>query len=230
MRKIPTVFVRDEDTNRRYVKNEVNPECEWVVEGEGFATRKFDGMCCLVRDGRLFKRREFKVERPAPLGNGLMAIPESLVDAGARVEYEATIARLVKADAESRLAPGTVVVPDDFDPVAYDPETEKLFGWMPVGDGNDDARHREAFELGKAWGAEYLVDGQTYELVGPKVNGNPDGFDHHVLIRHGFTTVSDVPRYFDALHEWMTLTFYEGIVWHHEDGRMAKLKRKDFAR
>jgi len=31
----------------------------------------------------------------------------------------------------------------------------------------------------------YFDDG-TYELVGPKVQGNPEKFDKHTLIRHGW--------------------------------------------
>ena len=32
----------------------------------------------------------------------------------------------------------------------------------------------------------------------------------------------------EGLAEWLTARRYEGIVWHHPDGRMAKLKRRDF--
>ena len=35
----------------RLVRDEVNPECRWVTEGEGTATRKYDGTCCLIKDG-----------------------------------------------------------------------------------------------------------------------------------------------------------------------------------
>ena len=37
------------------------------------------------------------------------------------------------------------------------------------------------------------------------------------------------PITFDTLREALTGDFrFEGIVWHHPDGRMAKLKRRDF--
>jgi len=39
MRKIPTLFGRDWDTDPRYVTREVAPGCEWVINGEGRATR-----------------------------------------------------------------------------------------------------------------------------------------------------------------------------------------------
>lgn len=64
MKKIPTLFIRDRQTN--LVINEVNPGCEWVISGEGIATRKMDGTCCMVRDGRLYKRYDAKKGRTPP--------------------------------------------------------------------------------------------------------------------------------------------------------------------
>jgi hypothetical protein len=48
MRKIATLFQRNYETDR-LVRDEVVPGAEWVLGGEGVATRKFDGRCCLVR-------------------------------------------------------------------------------------------------------------------------------------------------------------------------------------
>ena len=43
------------------VNNGPNPECLWVFEGEGVATRKFDGMVILIDDeGKVWKRYEWK--------------------------------------------------------------------------------------------------------------------------------------------------------------------------
>ena len=55
MNKIPTLFVRDPENMSR-VTREVTPGCEWVLAGEGVATRKWDGTNVLVevRDGRCF--------------------------------------------------------------------------------------------------------------------------------------------------------------------------------
>lgn len=74
----------------------------------------------------------------------------------------------------------------------------------------------------------------TYELVGPKINGNPDHFKNHEVVPHGWapdevlTDLETTPRDFDGLAAWLAIRGYEGIVWHHPDGRMAKLKRRDF--
>jgi hypothetical protein len=66
MKKIPTLFARDETTH--LVVNTLREGCEWVAIGEGVPTQKFDGMCCMVRDGNLFKRHEVKADKHPPLG------------------------------------------------------------------------------------------------------------------------------------------------------------------
>ncbi len=43
MKKIPTLFQRQD--SGRYVIDQVTPGCEWVLEGQGVALRKFDGVC-----------------------------------------------------------------------------------------------------------------------------------------------------------------------------------------
>ena len=174
MKKIPTIFVRDMTRQPALVTPEWHPACLWVRDGEGIATRKWDGSSCLVRGGLLYKRRELR-----------------------------------HGD----------VAPPDFESCGTDSETGKTVGWVPVGDGPDDKWHRAAH-------SEVVADG-TYELVGPKVNGGKDGFSNHQLIRHGKDAVIG-PRTFDALREWLAVQQIEGVVWHHPDGRMAKIKRRDF--
>lgn len=78
----------------------------------------------------------------------------------------------------------------------------------------------------------------TYELVGPKVEGNPYELKAHHLWKHGKMTfkdfndkvqINDVSRNFDELRAWFQENdAVEGIVWHHSDGRMVKIKRRDF--
>jgi hypothetical protein len=65
MQKIISVFQRNYETDR-LIRDEVVPGAEWVLAGEGVATRKWDGTCCMVRDGRLFKRYELKAGKTAP--------------------------------------------------------------------------------------------------------------------------------------------------------------------
>ena len=112
--------------------------------------------------------------------------------------------------------------PAGFEPAQDpDPVTGHWPGWLPVGGSPDDKYHREAFCLG-------LADG-TYELVGPKVQGNPYNLTEHHLLRHGDKLfLGDPPRTYHAIREWFETNIVEGIVWHHPSGDMVKIKRRDF--
>ena len=59
MKKIKTLFCRNYETDR-LVRDELVPGTEWVVAGEGVALRKYDGTCCLIKDGKFYKRYELK--------------------------------------------------------------------------------------------------------------------------------------------------------------------------
>jgi hypothetical protein len=181
MQKIISLFQRNYDGDH-LVRNEVVPGAEWVLAGEGVATQKVDGSCCLVRDGMLFRRYEIK-----PGGKS----------------------------------------PEHFEAVAGDPVTGKIQGWVAVGQSADDRWHRAAWEDLDNTGGQPLADG-TYELCGPKVNGNPEGFGGHHLIGHGCIRLLDCPRTFDEIKAYLAPLDIEGIVWHHPDGRMVKIKKKDF--
>ncbi|GAC1542709.1 MAG: hypothetical protein NVS3B12_30930 [Acidimicrobiales bacterium] len=111
--------------------------------------------------------------------------------------------------------------PDRYVPISTDPETGKTMGWEPI----EQSSFAKAFRL---VGHEPTSPG-TYELCGPRINGNPERLAEHALVPHGLFTLADVPLDFDGLAEWLADHEYEGVVWHHPDGRMAKLKRRDFA-
>lgn len=114
------------------------------------------------------------------------------------------------------------IPPVNFEPASeVDAITGKQQGWVPVGDGPEDKWHREAIE------GLLMIDG-TYELVGPKIQGNPERFHKHVFLPHGAEVLGDVPRTFEGIREYLQEHNIEGIVWHHPDGRMVKIKAKDF--
>lgn len=124
--------------------------------------------------------------------------------------------------------------PDGFLSIEVDAETDAVAGWQPIGDGPEDQWHRAAWEALKAkdtdsfqpdWG---LPDG-TYELVGPHVQGNPENVSFDYLWAHDDTDIDEpVPTDFQGLQLWLANHDVEGVVWHHPDGRMAKIKGKDF--
>jgi hypothetical protein len=120
---------------------------------------------------------------------------------------------------------GTGAPPEDFRLVEHDLTTDKIIGWVPVGDGPDDKWYREA--LNNAGGIGGLPDG-TYELLGPKVQGNPERFEQHTLLRHVDAEPYIVPRTYAGMRDLLKELDVEGFVFHHPDGRMAKIKARDF--
>jgi hypothetical protein len=124
--------------------------------------------------------------------------------------------------ARREVKPGKVA-PDGFRAVEHDETTGKTVGWEPVEQSPFVKFWREAVEdadPGDLWAG-------TYELVGPKINGNPEREERHALIRHGWERVRFLlPP--DELVKFVGREGWEGIVWHHPDGRMAKLKARDY--
>ena len=67
MKKISTLFKKDPANLGRVIK-QINPENEWVFNGEAIATRKFDGTACAIIEGELYKRYDVKKGRQVPDG------------------------------------------------------------------------------------------------------------------------------------------------------------------
>lgn len=187
MKKMPCLFVREFHDKGRFTLTEaVTPGCEWVLAGEGVATRKWDGTACMVKDGALYKRYDAKRD------------PRTNV---------------------YRLPPTGAIACDEPDPV-----TGHWPHWIPVGDEPESKWHQLAWKTL----AEPLPDG-TYELCGPQVNGNPEGLERLDFFRHGLVSyVSQHVRSFASIRQFLSEVRIEGIVFHHDDGRMCKIRRHDF--
>jgi hypothetical protein len=192
VQKIPTLFMRDftKDHGRYVIVGDVTPGCEWVLAGEGRATRKYDGTCVRFTteppdQGRAWSRRVVKPGKAAPDGFVILETDETDETTGNQVGWEPS---------------------DQSGFLEY--IDEGIMNWLIAHEGRP-------------------PDG-TYELIGPKINGNPEHSDRHVLVPHG---QYDLEQPFswtaDDLAEWVREMPWEGVVWHHEDGRMAKLKAKD---
>jgi hypothetical protein len=184
MQKIISLFCRNYGTNHR-VRDEIVPGAEWVANGEGVATVKWDGTSCLVKDGVLYKRYDAKHGKVPP--------------------------------------PGFIPAQE-----APDPVSGHWPGWLKIeASKSSDVWHLDAIAPRTPEDCG-LADG-TYELVGPRVQGNHHNLTKHKLILHGNDKFSEKPpRTFDGLYDWLIRHAVEGVVWHHQDGRMVKIKRKDF--
>lgn len=122
-------------------------------------------------------------------------------------------------------------LPNHFEPCQDpDPITGHWPGWVPVYEHLPENKWIiEAFsntcEGRKPNG---LPDG-TYEAIGPKINGNKDSERVHLLKKHGEITYTDLDvSSYESIKGALSVLNIEGIVFHHPDGRMCKVKRSDF--
>ena len=77
------------------------------------------------------------------------------------------------------------------------------------------------------------------EALGPSIQGNPLKLPNHLCVLfdlHPMPLEREIPTTFEGLRELLATLesrfspgcLAAGIVWHHADGRRAKIKRKDF--
>ena len=180
MNKIPTLFIRDE-SNMSRVTRELTPGCEWVLAGEGAATRKWDGTNVRVT-----------------------------VEGGSLIKLE-------KRRNPTRDEKAAGAEPGYVDANRSDPSDKHMFAAV-------DATDLTAWPDG-AW---------PCEAIGPKIQGGTDSSVPALIgfalpnFPRGLAIVGAEPRSFDELNEYLGRVEWEGIVFHHPDGRMAKIKRRDF--
>lgn len=157
MKKIPSLFARDGER----LTDEIHPLAAWVVAGEGFATRKWDGTAVRWHDGQLWARYDAKRGKEPPPGFVECQEPDPIT--GHR--------------------PGWVLAtrPED----KWLREAAKDAAWQP-------------------W---------TYEACGPKIGGNKERLEAHMLIRHGDNVLVDVPRDKAGLSAYFAEHDIEGVVW-----------------
>lgn len=160
MKRIPIALEWDVSTQRyRWA-------FPWLVDDGVSATRKWDGHCCLVSGGRLWKRHKLVAGEQAPAGWI---------------------------------------------------SSQGKYGWRPVEVSPDPEW---------AWvraAISEVRDAGTCELVGPGIRGNPEGVEHLGLAQHAGCVLSECPTDPHEVVGWLKTQPIEGIVWHHPDGRMAKL-------
>lgn len=189
MKKIPRLFLRDDE---RKILNEVTPGCEWVLNGEGRPTRKYDGTSSaliITSIINFYKRYDNKKEK---------AIEDDWIHSGDTTERG------------------------------------KNIYWIPI--TKADKWHQEAIKNFNDFDYDIEFDTlTTFELCGPKVQGNPEKLTKHIFIHHGKTNSEEDkyllehnPRTVEEIKKVLSNLDIEGIVWHHEDGRMCKILKKNF--
>ena len=190
MEKISTLFRKDPNDLGRVI-HETNPENEWVFNGFGIATRKYDGTACAIIEDELYKRYDAKINKKT----------------GKRKEPPA----------------GSIACQEPDEITGHQPY------WAPCDRNNPaDKWHWQAFDIYIKNNLKTPQNG-TYELCGPKIQGNPEGFDYHELIPHGLIRCTIPYKTWDGIKTYLELHDIEGIVFHHiSDGRMCKIRKSDF--
>jgi len=211
MKKMPTLFKKDPNDLGRVI-NEIHPDSGWVISEPRSVTvtQKYDGTAAYIFEGDIYKRFDAKPGRKIPFG----------------------------------------AIPCQKEP---DPNSNHWPHWIKCDpDKNED---RYFFEGLSALKNQRLYDvpsdyfDGTYELVGPKVNANPEKVNYHLLLKHRWETCqrrygvliileliqelieNESP---EDLFNSINLVFklksadMEGVVFHHEDGRMCKIRLRDF--
>lgn len=85
-----------------------------------------------------------------------------------------------------------------------------------------------------AWGEKYFrcIGDGIYEAYGENIRGNPERVEGYHMARVSpvdmALSIQGVPRTYRGIMGYLATHDIEGIVWHHRDGRMAKIKTKDF--
>jgi hypothetical protein len=111
-------------------------------------------------------------------------------------------------------------------------------GWyVDAGGASED---RWILEAAQRTDVSTWPDGEhSCEALGPRIQGNGLGLAEHLCVPFNLEVpeYAQVPRTFEGLREFLATLesryapghLAEGIVFHHTDGRRAKIKRKDFA-
>ena len=214
MKKISTLFKKN-PKDSGLVINEVNPENQWVIDGEAISTRKIDGSACAVINGEFYKRYDCKLQACTdikvnevvrkrsrkPFKNGYK---EDLVVAfeinqdspnkemGAVLKNSKTIVSLSQLEVVGRFTSFyKIAVPEGAIPCQ---EPDLITGhhphWVKCDKNKaEDKYFWEAYNSLVALQMEFnkgdKVPDGTYELVGEKVNGNREKLEGHHLHRHG---------------------------------------------
>lgn len=188
------------------------------------ATAKVDGTSTLVRDGKLWKRRDQKDKKSK--------MPPTWILTGEQREKHAVgYMPIQEGSKEDQWFWEVFETPLN----SENPRVRVLrpIEFMEQGSNNCyDMRNKKKLQ------AMYVdiseLEGKTLELLGPKVQGNPHSLPFHVLMEHGIMECPTYPNLLDAdslnkIKEWHSTDpigmNVEGVVLHFATGEIFKLHR-----
>ena len=203
MKKIKSVFVVRRDI--QMATRDVLPESQWVLNGEGTATIKYDGTPVLIDDKKLYMRWNRKL-KPVFFKKWVRRKEQFQLN---NIITEDMFVDLPDGAIRLESGPANITLHYPF--------------WVPViGDNKHEKRFVDAFNA-----LDDKANG-TYELIGKDVQGNPYNLNETKLVKHGSEVIAITDLSFNGIKDYFSTLNHEGIVWYHPDGRMAKLRRSHF--
>lgn len=225
MKKIPTLFKRvfSPDHKTKTILPEVTPGCEAVLEGRCIPTVKWDGACCAIINGEIWKRYDAKHGKKPPEG-AIRCQPEP----DPITTHWPHWVKCVEGNPS-----------DKYFLEAFENTSKSIIGlgW-----------HHDGFIT-----EDGLMKDCTLEAVGPSWQSNPYGLKCNLLFPHGWRICSESGSIcanggklsFQSIRECLSHSPIEGIVfweplwekWKAEDKAydmiqksqpLCKIKRSDF--
>ena len=213
MKKIPTLFKRvfTED-HQKTITREVTPGCECVLRGECVATVKWDGACCAIINGEIYKRYDAKLGK----------------DGKRKTPPEGAI------PCQSEPDPITGHWPHWVKCIEGNPADKYFLEAFENYKRDGDWTH-----IYPALNAQPTGEGRigTYEAIGPSWQNNPYDLRSNTLKRHGndviFGSPDDICGYtpseaFATCRDYLRDHDIEGIVFWCDGKPVCKIKRSDF--
>lgn len=206
MKKIPTLFKRvfSPDHKSKTILPEVTPGCEAVLEGRCIPTVKWDGACCAIINGEIYKRYDAKIgkggKQKQPPKGAIPCQPEPDPITGHWPHW-------VKCDPSNPA--------DKYFLEAFDNVSNSIMGL---------ALNQNGFVT-----EDGLMKDCTLEAIGPSWQSNPYNLSLNLLMPHGFRACRELAHIcsngsaltFDIIRDCLAHTEIEGIVF-------WKLNWKDF--
>jgi hypothetical protein len=206
----------------------------YLTAGLSFkVTAKVDGTSMIVKDGRLLKRRDRKQKWDRKKKKKVLKdMPKSWVLTGVQTATHGV--------GYMPLEKGDTWFFDVFERDLETPNEMDEIGHPLIG-GEPSTRVRVArIEEGRLT-YEYVeldeLNNRSFELLGPRIQSNSHGLEHHALMEHGEIECSNYPdissntgeSLLEEIREWHRNdpigAAIEGIVLHFENGKMFKLHR-----
>ena len=215
MKKIPTLFKRvfSPDHKTKTILPEVTPGCECVLEGICIPTIKWDGACCAIINGEIYKRYDAKIgkdgKQKMPPEGAIPCQPEPDPITGHWPHWvkcvEGNPADKYFLAALEKYKRRRVVLTLKYNYIPFDKEFSK---------------------------SDKII---TFEAIGPHYQNNPYKLKDDDLARHG--DPSFYPELleddngnvtFDSIRNLLANQKIGGIVFWHNGEPLCKIKRSDF--